>query len=472
MGTQSQEADGASGTKTDSNQLQIEYVRLNKLRAPKKQLRKHPKAQIEALKQQMREEGFIGFLVISEQDQIIDGVARFRAAKDLGYEDLPCARLKIKNDIHADKIAIALNKIPEAASWDTAGLQDALRSIELEGIYDIGSLGFDTPELDQFLSGAALPSDDTLPAIDETNPPTSRVGDGWTVREHRVAVGDARSPETFEFVLKARLIVMAIIDPPWGVRVAGHIRRATTKQREFLMGGADFGPGDYRKFASAYLKAIVQNAADGALIYVFSDARHLEDTLTAAREIGLQLITICTWAKENFGLSSFYRTQTEQVCVLKKGTAPHINNMKQGHRGKTRTTVWKYAGINQFGASRDELATLHPTPKPVEMIKDAILDASKRDSVVLDSFLGSGTTLIAAELAGRRGCFIELDPRYVDVALKRFEERFGVEATLERTGETFSEVAERRANAARLSGRIRTRSTPSAGANNDRGTPS
>jgi DNA modification methylase len=144
-------------------------------------------------------------------------------------------------------------------------------------------------------------------------------------------------------------------------------------------------------------------------------------------------------------MGSLYRSQHEFVAVFKKGSAPHINNVELGRHGRNRTNVWAYAGMNSFGAERDETLAMHPTVKPVAMVEDAIMDCSNRGGIVLDAFVGSGTTLIAAERAGRRGFGLELEPRYVDVTLRRFRDLTGVEPSHVESGLTLKEVEDTRA---------------------------
>ncbi len=131
--------------------------------------------------------------------------------------------------------------------------------------------------------------------------------------------------------------------------------------------------------------------------------------------------------------------------MFKVGTAPHINNVELGRHGRSRSNVWRYAGVNSFGTERDEALAMHPTVKPVRLVADAILDSSRRGDLVLDGFAGSGTTLLAAERTGRIGCGLEIDPRYVDAALRRLEEHAGLEAVHAESGQTFAEVATERA---------------------------
>jgi len=149
---------------------------------------------------------------------------------------------------------------------------------------------------------------------------------------------------------------------------------------------------------------------------------------------------VVVWVKPNGGQGTFYRSQHEFIRVFKKGNAAHANSFELGQHGRTRTNVWSYAGVNSFRAGRQEDLDAHPTVKPVRLVADAMLDCSRRGSVVLDPFMGSGTTIIAAESVGRRAYGIELDPRYVDVAVRRWQSFTGKDATLEATGQTFAEV--------------------------------
>ena len=150
---------------------------------------------------------------------------------------------------------------------------------------------------------------------------------------------------------------------------------------------------------------------------------------------------MCVWVKTNGGMGSFYRSQHEFCFVFKKGTAPHINNFGLGEKGRYRTNVWSYAGMNTFKAGRMEELSVHPTVKPVAMIADAMRDCSKRGGIVVDAFVGSGTLFIAAEKTKRVGYGLELDPKYVDVAIRRWQAWTGGTARLAATGQSFAEVA-------------------------------
>jgi DNA modification methylase len=175
------------------------------------------------------------------------------------------------------------------------------------------------------------------------------------------------------------------------------------------------------------------------------DWRHITEVPNAAAATYAELKNLCVWAKTNAGMGSLYRSQHELVFVFKNGTAPHINNIELGKHRRNRTNLWNYAGINSFGKDRDAQLAMHPTPKPVALVADAILDASRRNGIVLDAFSGSGTTLIGAERTGRRGYGIEIDPLYADAVIQRFEATYGIEAVLAESGDRFDDVSRRRA---------------------------
>jgi DNA modification methylase len=175
------------------------------------------------------------------------------------------------------------------------------------------------------------------------------------------------------------------------------------------------------------------------------DWRHLGEMLAAGHGVYSELKNLCVWAKTNAGMGSFYRSQHELVFILKSGTQPHINNFELGQHGRHRTNVWSYAGVNSARPGRLEELAMHPTVKPVALVADAIKDCSRRGGLVLDPFCGSGTILIAAERTGRKARALEIDPIYVDAAIRRWQGYTGKAATLAGSNETFEMVEERRA---------------------------
>jgi DNA modification methylase len=177
--------------------------------------------------------------------------------------------------------------------------------------------------------------------------------------------------------------------------------------------------------------------------FICMDWRHMSELLAAGREAYAELKNLCVWAKHNAGMGSLYRSQHELVFVFKQRGSRHRNNVQLGHFGRNRSNVWHYPGGNAIGRGGEEahLTKVHPTIKPVALVADAILDCSGRGEIILDSFLGSGTTVIAAERTGRRCCGIEIDPIYVDTAIRRWQAFTGERACHAASGRTFDDLA-------------------------------
>jgi hypothetical protein len=210
------------------------------------------------------------------------------------------------------------------------------------------------------------------------------------------------------------------------------------------MASGEMTEAEFTGFLTVVFRAAAAVSRDGTLHYICMDWRHLYEALSAGRAAYSSFLNLCVWNKDNGGMGSLYRSKHELVLVFKAGTKSHTNNVELGRHGRNRTNVWEYAGVNTFRTGRlDELA-MHPTVKPVALIADAIKDASKRSNLVLDPFSGSGSTLIAAEKTGRRGYGIEIDPQYVDTAIRRWQRYTGKPARLEGSGATFDELADRR----------------------------
>ena len=210
------------------------------------------------------------------------------------------------------------------------------------------------------------------------------------------------------------------------------------------MASGEMTPEEFTDFLASVFRPLVAHTTDGSIHYICMDWRHLAEMLSAGNAAYTELKNLCVWTKTNGGMGTFYRSRHELIFVWKSGTAPHINNFELGQHGRSRTNVWEYPGISAARPGRlDELA-MHPTVKPVALVADALKDCSRRDGIVLDPFVGSGTTLIAAERTRRRACGIEIDPVFVDVAIRRWQCFTGRWATLAGTGETFEQLEEER----------------------------
>jgi DNA modification methylase len=282
----------------------------------------------------------------------------------------------------------------------------AVEFAELEGLdldLELTLTGFDTAEIDR-LTGAVKVGDT---AADQVRaPPAAPVsarGDLWRLGEHRLLCGDALEPAAWSALMQGDRAALVISDLPYNLKIDGHVSGlGAVRHAEFAMASGEMSGAEFTGFLRQVCERLVANSIDGSIHYLFMDWRHLAELLAATGPTYSELKNLCVWVKPNAGMGSFYRSRHELVFVLKNGRAPHVNNFGLGDKGRHRSNVWEYQGANGFFAGRAETLQGHPTIKPVDLVKDAILDCSHRGSIVLDPFVGSGTTLIAAEKTRRR----------------------------------------------------------------------
>jgi DNA modification methylase len=288
------------------------------------------------------------------------------------------------------------------------------------------------------------PADD-LTGLSLDGPAISQPGDVWQLDRHRLVCGDALQRDPYERLLARDLAQMIVSDPPYNVRINGHAGgRGKKRHREFKMASGEMSEEAFTRFLAAFIRQAVAFSENGSIHYLFIDWRHLPELLAAARPLYADWKNLLVWNKTNAGQGSFYRQKHELIAVFKNGTAPHINNFGLGANGRYRANVLDYPGVNGLHPARRGELDLHPTVKPVALIADLIRDCSRRNGVILDPFGGSGTTILAAERTGRVARAIELDPLYVDVAIRRWEQITGSSAKHAQTGLTFSETAAQR----------------------------
>jgi len=241
---------------------------------------------------------------------------------------------------------------------------------------------------------------------------------------------------------------MTFTDPPYNVSIPKTVGRGRTKHRNFAMASGEMPSAVFIDFLVDALTPAVKHSIDGALHYICMDWRHMRELLDAGDRIFSELKNLVVWSKTNPGQGSLYRSQHELIFVYKSGSGPHLNNVELGRHGRNRSNVWTYPGANSFRSGRMPDLAAHPTVKPVALVADAMRDCSRRGDIVLDPFMGVGTTIQAAQRIGRRAYGIEIDPLYVDAAVRRWQSATKRDAVLEGTGKIFDEVA-----TARRSGR-------------------
>jgi DNA modification methylase len=315
---------------------------------------------------------------------------------------------------------------------------------ELDLGFDLELTGFTTAEIEKLLASAqSEPGEGPVPEPLIDSPAVTCPGMIWEMGRHRLICGDARNPEVLDQLMNGELAQMVVTDPPYNVRVDGHVcGLGKVKHAEFAMASGEMSEKEFETFLTKVLGNLAAVSIDGSIHFVCMDWRHMRELQAAGDAVYDELKNLVVWNKDNGGMGTFYRSKHELIYVFKKGKAAHINNFELGQHGRYRTNVWDYPGVNSLSATRASDLAMHPTVKPVALVADAIRDCSKRGGIVLDAFSGSGTTIMAAELTGRRGYAVEIDPHYVDVAVRRWQEQTGEAATDPVTGMTFDELAE------------------------------
>lgn len=399
-----------------------------------------------ALLNSVREFGFLMPLLIDRQDQIIAGYELWQAAKELGLEKIECRVAEHLSPVECEAASLALNKVGELGGYDLEVLRERMIVIKSSGIKLI-STGFSLPEIDQILTAPKPPEDgaelDDEDEDDEDVANVNQLGDLFELGDHRLLCGDALELSSYEHVLAGRAAACVFSDAPYGCDIEGFVSGlGKHKHPDFIM-GCDMDQPALANFFATYLAHCKASTSPGAVIFACMDWRQIDTLLVAGREVGLTRNNVACWHKGG-GMGGLYRNAHEFVAVFINGKSPATNNVALGVHGRDRTNVWFYAGANRKGSSAAQALADHPTPKPVELVQDALLDVTNPGDVVLDPFSGSGTTIIAAEACGRIGCGIELDPKYVDRSIRRWEALTGKHAIHLESGLTFSELTAER----------------------------
>lgn len=416
------------------NNLNIQNIEVARIREYKNNPKLHNRVQITKIRESIREFGFINPVLLDENLEIIAGHGRVAAARDMGLHDVPVIILSHLTDAQKRAYRIADNKLTELGKWSIELLNLEFTELsKLDLNFDLGITGFETGEIDLILDsdGTPDPKNDLIPPLNDADRRCKR-GDIWRLGRHTIVCGDALKSDSYAAVMGDDKAQMVLTDAPYNVRVKNIGSMGKIKHDEFAMASGEMTSDEFTEFLGTFMRHAKTYSADGSLHYFFMDWKHVREISTAAASVYDEFKNICVWNKTNGGMGSLYRSKHELCFIYKSGHAPHINNIELGAHGRYRTNVWDYAGANAFGGTKDDLK-LHPTVKPVAMLRDAILDVTRWGDIVLDCFLGSGSTLIACELTGRICRGIEIEEKYCDITIKRFETLTGQKA--EKIGE-------------------------------------
>jgi DNA modification methylase len=422
----------------------LEQVAVARLHPHPRNARTHSRKQLRMIARSIERFGFLAPVLIDKDNVILAGHARVEAAKQLGRESVPCRRISHLSEEDQRAYILADNQLALKSGWD----RDIL-AIELQEFVDLGHdltvLGFEPAEVDTALAAHAEAKgeddhrDDETPAVRPQ--PVTQLGDIWNLGAHRIICSDARGSAGYEALMRGEKAQLVFTDPPYNVPIDGFVGgKGKIKHSEFAMASGEMSVAAFTTFLKDTLGLAAANSQDGAIHYVCMDWRHIGELREAGSQIYSELKNLIVWVKDNGGMGTFYRSRHELIFAYKVGTAPHVNTFELGQFGRHRTNVWEYAGVNSMRSGRlDELA-MHPTVKPTALVADALKDASHPGAIVLDPFSGSGTTLIAAERTGRRARVIEIDPLYVDVAVRRWQNLTGKPAILDGSDLRFDDI--------------------------------
>lgn len=423
--------------------LEVIYLPATSLKPHPQNPRVHSDKQVLQIARSIEAFGFNVPILVDDRQNVVAGHGRLLAARKLGWDTVPVIKLNHLSESQYAAFLIADNRLTENSTWDEQLLGEQLKVLsEMELDFDLEVIGFETAEIDLLIDGFDTVSepdpDDRLPAIESSA--ISVVGDLWQLGKHRVFCGNSLLPENYERLLDGAKADLVITDPPYNVAIDGHASGlGRVRHREFAMASGEMSPGESTEFLRKAMALTRQGSHSGSLAYYFMDWRHMRHILAAGLDIYGEPMNLCVWAKNNGGMGSFYRSTHELIFLFRNGGDSHRNNIQLGKFGRNRTNVWNYPSANTFSRSGPDgdLLALHPTPKPVSLVADAIKDSTRRGALVLDPFLGSGTAVIAAERTGRVCCGLELDPLYVDALIRRWQRRTKRDAIHADSGESF-----------------------------------
>ena len=428
---------------------QIEWALIATIRPNPKNARTHSRKQIRQIAASIRKLGFLNPLIVDEANMILAGHGRLEAARLEGLTHVPIIRFDHLSEAQKRAYVIADNKIAEQAGWNremlAIELGELINLLPVEEL-DVSITGFETAEIDLLFADVASSQpgpEDVIPPFPKTA--VTRRGDMWLLGKHRLLCGDAREPKDFDRAMSGALAAAVFCDPPYNLRVRAIGGRGRVQHSEFAFASGEMTQTQFRNFLSQTLSNGVRVSVEGAVHFVCMDWRHIGALIEVGRELYGDMLNIVAWIKSNAGQGSFYRSQHEFIGVFRVGEESHRNNVELGRFGRNRSNVWTYAGVNTFGKGRKEALAAHPTVKPVALVADALLDCTARGDVALDQFAGSGTTILAAGKVARVAVGIEYEPRYVDVAILRWQRMTKLEAILAGDGRSFEDIASARA---------------------------
>jgi DNA modification methylase len=426
----------------------VTYQLISDLKFSPRNPRVHSRKQLRQIARSIETFDFIVPVLVDADLRVIAGHGRILACQQLGWREVPTIRLEHLTENQLLAFMIADNRLTENSIWDDDLLAQQLKELsELDLEFSVEVTGFDMGEIDvriealNFDANYGENADDAY-SVATNAPAVSCAGDHWRLGNHHVLCGNALVEASFIMLLGEQKAAMVFTDPPYNLRIEGNVSGfGANHHPEFAMASGEMSAEEFTAFLSKVCAMLSRYGAVGSVQFYCMDRRHMVELHDAARGAQLELLNVCIWAKATAGMGSLYRSQHELIFVYRNGHGRHRNNVQLGSFGRNRSNLWTYPGaIGLRSSDEGNLVRLHPTVKPVALIADAIKDVSARGDTVLDPFLGSGSTLIAAERVGRKCLGMEIEPLYVDTIIRRWQACTSEDAIHASSGRSFNEL--------------------------------
>lgn len=427
---------------------QIELVGLDSIHLNPKNPRIHSKVQIGQIAKSIERFGWNIPIAVDKDGMVLAGNGRYEAAKLLGLKEIPIVRLNHLTKAQAKAYIVADNKLSENSQWDEKLLGEIFLELSKSDLdFKLSDTGFEVAQIDILIEGVENLEDELdpldIPNSSLTGPPVCQPGNLWQLSSHRLLCGNALEPEAYKLLMNGATGQIVFVDPPFDIAIGGNVSsNKSTHHREFLMGSGELGSEKFTQFLSKLFELLVQNSDPGSLHACCMDWRHGLEILNASKTNYTELKNICVWVKDKPGMGSLFRSQHEFFYIFKNGKVAHRNNIALGKYGRSRSNVWHYPSASTMTRKGTDgnLLAFHPTSKPIALVADFLLDCSARNDIVIDSCLGGGTTLLAAQRTGRICYAMDLDSLYIDTAIRRWQAMTGEQAILLSTGQTFNDI--------------------------------
>jgi DNA modification methylase len=425
-----------------SNSRTVQTVSINDLRPYDNNALSYPRKLRRKIKALIGRHGQIPIILVASDMTIISGEEWWLALKSAGKTEVKVEILADLSSADANVVRLALGRLPLDARLDPGRLRTEFVALQAQGI-DLELTGFDQAEIGfsleiEILGANVTENLDSIPKRQDRA--VSKLGDIFQMGVHRVGCGDARDQDLIDCLRQGREADVCITAAPYNLNFSGFgFGKRRHRQGNFVEASGEMSELEFYSLVSELLKGLSSVSASSALIYVFMDWRHILELTAAGKQLGLSLVDVCVWVKPNGGRGGLYRSQHELVAVFKAGSEPHRNDVKLGKLGRNRSNVWTY----DVPSITNELLGADPSVQPVGMLADILRDCTKRGGLVLETLLGSGSTLIAAEETGRACVGVELDPYCLDVTIRRWQAITGRDAIHVPTGRHFDDMAQR-----------------------------